>query len=329
MKSGLVSRGVSFGSAMVASGTLNNFGEGYPNHKLLKAVLGGRFDFAGATLVSKTATLAPRTGNMPLDEDFQPTEMFPKCIYLNPLKGIAVNAVSLSNPGIKALLNQRKWQNMERNHWISFMAADGNTLQLRLDETEGFAQILRKYKHDFKARFGVQQNISCPNTDYDPAELAHEALEHGYILRKVLGDVPIDLKINAMTSIEAVRKIESNNVFDSLTCSNTIPWGKMPERISWKELFGSDVSPLRKRGLQQDGGLSGWPLLPIVETWIREARSAGIRMSITAGGGILKPDDVDCLYHAGANAIALGSVSFLKPWNVQPIIQRAQKLFGR
>ncbi|KKP89937.1 MAG: Dihydroorotate dehydrogenase [Candidatus Moranbacteria bacterium GW2011_GWC2_37_73] len=329
MKSGLVSRGISFGPVMVASGALNNFGEGYPSHNFIKMLMRGRFDFTGATLVSKTATLASRIGNLPLDEDYQPTEMFPKCIYVNPFKGIAVNAVSLSNPGIKTLLNQRRWQNLDQNHWISFMAADGNTLQLRLDETEGFAQILKKHKWDFKAIFGVQLNISCPNTDHDPSELAREALEQGRILRTILGDVPLDLKINAMTPIVAVKEIERNNIFDSLTCSNTIPWGKMPEQIDWRKLFGSDVSPLRKRGFQQDGGLSGWPLLPIVESWVKEARSAGIKMPITAGGGILYPDDVDRLYHADVNAIAIGSVSFLKPWNVQPIIQRAQKLFGR
>jgi dihydroorotate dehydrogenase (NAD+) catalytic subunit len=324
---GLVLRGVDFGPVSVASGTLNNFGEGWPYHRYLKKIFPSKFDFTGATLVSKTATLASRKGNMPLDDEFQPTERFPRCIYGNPLKGIAVNAVGLSNPGINALLKTREWQNSTEVKFISFMAADGLTLVQRLDETSGFAKHMQKYAKNFKARFGIQLNISCPNTDHDPKVLSHEALEHGYILRSMLGDIPLDLKINAMTPIAAISEIQRENVFDSLTCSNTIPWGKMPEHINWKKLFGSEISPLRKRGLQQDGGLSGWPLLTIVETWIEEARSAGISIPITAGGGILCADDVDRMYYAGANAIAIGSAAFLRPWNVQPIIQRAHHIF--
>ena len=329
IKSGLVSRGVCFGPVSVASGTLNNFGEGWPYHKQLKRLFPNRFDFSGATLISKTATTAKREGNMLLDSKFQPIERFPKCIYANPIKAIALNAVSLSNPGIKILLETGIWQSSTEPKFISFMAADGKTLQERLNETENFANQLKSHEGSFAARYGVQKNISCPNTDHNPAIFVAEALEHGFILRSILGDVPLDLKINAMTPIRAVKEIEDCRIYDSLTCSNTIPWGKMPEWINWEKLFGSNISPLRKRGLEQDGGLSGWPLLLIVESWIKEARAYGIRMPITAGGGILYPENVDMMFRAGASAISISSVSFLRPWNVQPIIMRAHQLFGR
>jgi dihydroorotate dehydrogenase len=132
-----------------------------------------------------------------------------------------------------------------------------------------------------------------------------------------------------MTPIKAVKLIQESGVFDSITCSNTIPWGEMPEKIHWRWISPSGISPLKKRGFKQDGGLSGKWLLPIVETWIKEARADGITMPITGGGGILCPDDVDRMFFAGVNAIAIGSVAFLRWWNVKPCIDRAYRLAER
>lgn len=331
----LVLRGVDFGPVSVASGTLNNFGEGWPYHENLKKFCPG-FDFSGATLVSKTGTLAARNGNMPLDKGFQPLESRPKCIYVNPLKQLAVNAVGLSNPGMKVLLETGHWQKLQDEFMISFMAANGANEQERLDETEGFARLLLQFRPHikFQSKFGIQVNISCPNTDHDPRKLASEAIGMGKIFRAILGDIPLDLKINALTPIKAIKLIQSENVFDALTCSNTIPWGMLPNLINWKRISSDGVSPLRKRGLNQDGGLSGAPLLPVVERLIREARADGVTMPITGGGGVTCADDVDRLSLAGlslagGDAIAIGSVAFLRPWNVKSIIQRAYKLSQR
>jgi len=326
---GLVLRGLRFNPIFGASGTLGNFNEGYAYHAYLKKLFPESFDLTGATFVSKTTTDAPREGNMPLDEHFQPREFLPKCIYANPFKGIALNTVGLSNPGINALLATEKWQRMTQPFFISFAPADGKNLQERLEETIAFANLIKKNEKFFKAKFGIQINISCPNMNHDLALFIKEATELGYVLRSILGEIPIDLKINAMTKLQAIKAIQKERAYDSITCSNTIPFGEMPEWINWKKLFGSDVSPLIKRGFKQPGGLSGKPLLPIVERWIKEARDGGIKIPLIAGGGILCPDDVILLKNAGASAIAIGSAAFLRPWNVQAIIQQANSISWR
>jgi dihydroorotate dehydrogenase len=328
-------RGVNFGPVSAASGALNN-GEGYRYHNRIKKLpgrLSSGFDFARATPVMKTGTLDPNAGNMPLDDQFQPKELFPRCIYVNHLLQIALNAVSLSNPGMNALLEAGRWQAQLNPFWISFMPNRGTPeqVQLRLDETESFARLLLHFclTTKFKSRFGVQLNVSCPNTKHDPFKMANEAIGLGRVLRSILGDIPLDLKINAMTPIKAVKLIQESGVFDSITCSNTIQWGMLPEKIHWRWISPSGVSPLIKRGFKQPGGLSGKWLLPINETWIKEARADGVTLPITACGGILCPDDVDRMEYAGADAIALGSIFFLRWWNVKPCIDRAYQLAER
>jgi dihydroorotate dehydrogenase len=320
---GLKLRGVDFGSALIASGALNFFGNGYPFHRLFKLLFPNGFDFSGGTFVAKTTTLGPRPGNMPLKTNLQPREILPRCIVVNFRRGIVLNAVGLSGPGVIALLQSGRWQRRRKPFFISFMSV-GQSKETRLDEIAVFAVLLEKELHNFQTNFGLQINISCPNTNHNPAELAEEATEYLKIVRSL--GIPIDLKINVMTPIETVRLICQKDLMDSLTISNTIPWGQIPKEINWMELFGTDKSPLAQFG---GGGLSGVPLLPIVGKWVDEARRAGIDIPIIAGGGILAPDDVDYLFDCGASAIALGSVAILRPWRVRAIIDRANEITGR
>lgn len=328
---GLMLKGIDFGRVFVASGTLNFFGEGWPYHRYYKLIPG--FDFTGATFVAKTTTLAARAGNMPLNAKLQPAELFPRCIRVNFLKRVVLNAVGLSGPGAVALLEKRLWQNRTEPFFISFMAV-GATKADRLKEAWLFVNLLETYLPFFEADVGLQINVSCPNTDHDPTELAREAIEYLKIASKL--GIPLDLKINALTPVEAVRLIEQEKLMDSLTVSNTIPWGKQAGysqvgfchghpsiKIDWPSFFGSEVSPLADLG---GGGLSGAPLLRIVGEWLARARDRGITVPIITGGGILAPDDVNYLMDLGASAIAIGSVAILKPWNVKPIIERAKQI---
>ncbi len=322
---GLILRGVDFGPVLVASGTLNFFGEGWPYHRYYNLLPG--FDFSGATFVAKTTTLGQRAGNMPLDHHLQPKEFRPSCIKVNFRKRAVLNAVGLSGPGARALFETGRWQARTRPFFISFMAVRPERSD-RLKETAAFVSMFKEFLPGFKTKVGLQINISCPNTDHDPAELAHEAVEYLEIASQL--GVPLDLKINALTPIEAVLLIERKKLMDSLTVSNTIPWGKQVDfvdddprfRINWQRIFGSEISPLHELG---GGGLSGEPLLPIVAEWVHEARAMGISIPIVAGGGVLKPEDARHLFCSGASAIAIGSVAILRPWRVKSIIDYANK----
>ena len=320
-------KNIDFGPVFVASGTLNFFGEGWPYHRLYKRLFGKRFDFAGSTFISKTTTFLGRKGNMPLDNKLQPKEIFPDCIRVYFWKGLVLNSVSLSGPGAVELLRRRKWQSRTRPFIISFMSL-GETLEEKLKEADRFADLLESYKSEFKAPFGVQVNESCSNI----IGRSTESMINNWmavLLKFQPLDIPVDFKIGVADAIVAgidfIKEIEASGLCDCLTCSNTIPWGKIPNQINWKKLFGSNVSPLKHLG---GGGLSGKPLKPIVLNWLKEVRQAGINMPIKAGGGILNSKDAIDFINVGASALEIGCVSILRPWNVQDIIQTVNN-YGR
>ena len=313
-------RGIDFGSVFVASGALNFFGEGWKHHKIFKMLFG--FNFSGATFVSKTTTLDYKKGNMKLDANLQPCALLPDCVRVYPTKNVVLNSVGLSGPGAQRLFSRGLWQKRTEPFLISFMAI-GATKDERVKEAEKFAEIFARELPNFSAKVGLELNISCPNASHDPSALVGDAIDQ---LRAFVSlGIPVDLKVNVLTPLDATIQIANSGMCDAITVSNTIPWGQLPEKINWQGIFGSIESPLKHLG---GGGLSGYPLLPIVAEWIFEARKAGVTIPIIGGGGILKKSDADLLRQSGANAIMVGSVAILRPWRVQGIVKRVKQIYG-
>jgi len=297
---------------------LNFLGDGWKYHKIFRRIFPRGFDFSGATFISKTTTLNYRRGNLDLNLDLQPNSWVSDCIRIYPKKGVILNATGLSGPGAKYLFAQNSWQKRTEPFLISFMAV-GESKAERIKETQEFAELFsRNISKSSYAGAGIELNISCVNTQHRLTELFEEATDQLEAFSEL--EVPVVLKINALALIEAVKRISDSGLCDAIAVSNTIPWGELPDKIDWEGIFGTSESPLAHLG---GGGLSGYPLLPIVSNWIAEARKRGINSPIIAGGGILKKKDVDFLYRQGASAISIGSVALLRPWRVQGIIQRA------
>ncbi|MGC9610846.1 MAG: hypothetical protein ABSE68_01340 [Minisyncoccia bacterium] len=304
-------RGIKFGSVWNASGAQGFFGEGYWFHRVAKP-FGLNFD--GATFVAKTTTLNPRTGNMSLREDFSPKELFPKCIIVKPLKGVALNSVGLSGPGALKLFQTGLWQKRMKPFLISFMSV-AKDAQTRIKELRQFISIFKHYLPSFQAPVGLQINYSCPNIGIDTEELVNEVAD-GLDAASYLG-IPLIPKFNVLLPIEFAVGFSKHHACDAICVSNTILWGQLPELIDWEGLFGTKESPLAHLG---GGGLSGKPLLPLLIDWIKRARKAGLKKSINAGGGILSRKDAKMVLDAGADSIFLGSISFLRPWRIAEII---------
>ena len=321
----MIVRDIDFGSVLDASGVRGFFGDGYWFHKIFGV------DFSGSTFVSKTTTLEPRRGNMPVDENGDPLELYPHCIVAKPLKGVALNAVGLSGPGAEALLKTGRWQKRQEPFFISFMAV-GKTKRERKAEVFEFLRMLNRYRKGFQAPVGLQINYSCPNAGsycnkdemYD-SDFLNEVFVSMADAHGVFGFSAM-AKFNILTSVEFVKELCSYSFCDAVCVSNTIPWGALPDAIDWKGIFGTDESPLAKFG---GGGLSGKPLLPFVADWVRRAREAGITKPINAGGGILSPKDVKLLFDAGADSVFIGSAAILRPWRVENIITFAQEYATR
>ena len=302
-------RDVKFRTVLGASGVQDFFGKGYWFHPYLTPF---GLDFAGSTFVAKTTTFSPRAGNMPLRDDFAPREFLPKCIYVKPWQGIALNAVGLSGPGALALFSTGRWQARKEPFFLSFMSVAA-TAGERLVELKKFVELFASCIQDFCAPVGLQINYSCPNVGMHLDGLLNEVADGLAIAGRL--NIPLMPKFNLLLPPEVARDIGNHPQCDALCVSNTIPYGQMPNRIDWKKLFGS-VSPLVEFG---GGGLSGKPLLPFLLLWLMRVRRAGFTKPINAGGGILSLADARSAL-AFADSISLGSIAFLRPWRVRGII---------
>lgn len=318
----LILRGVEWPLVFNSSGARGFLGEGYWFHDLWRPF---GLDYEGSCFVAKTTTLDPRSGNMPLQENLAPKEFFPKCIVVDHRKAVVLNSVGLSGPGANVLIQQwtRAKGRLKVPWMVSFMSV-ADSEPARLGEALHFFSILASLIQTYgRENIGLQINFSCPNAGLDTSELINEVTQTLNASAK-LGIVTL-IKLNVLALPQLARLLTSHPACDGVIVSNTIPWGKIRDRIDWKGLFGTETSPLSHIG---GGGLSGRPLLAIVGEWVQSARTWGLTKPIIAGGGILSKADAHHLFECGASAIELGSISILRPWRVRGIIRdvRAQAL---
>jgi len=313
---------IDFGPVLDASGARGFFGDGYPYHRTFRSI---GLDFTGSTFVSKTATLTRKTGFLLYHPDgVTPLETHPDCVIVRFRKGIVLNAVGLGNPGINALLAAGRWQELDKPFFISVMPVLGER-EWRLQEFVAMMRAIRARRREFKAPFGLQLNLSCSNVGLEIGQLVDEAVELLSVAAHYLPGVPLMPKFSVETPLEALLPIARSEHCHALCVSNALRWGSMYDRISWRELFGSDESPLKLYG---GGAMSGAPLLPLVTDWVKKARCLGIAKPINAGGGILDFDDARTLFKAGADSVSLGSIAILRCWRVRKTIAAIQKIFG-
>jgi dihydroorotate dehydrogenase len=309
-----------FGPVWGASGVQGFFGEGYRFHRYLGPA---KPDFDGMTFVAKTTTLKYRKGNTPLNEDYEPIELFPESVHVGIsgfLGGYALNAWGLSGPGLQKLLATGRWQHRTAPFMISFMTL-ADSPEEQLAEVVEFSDALRRENVTFAAEVGVQLNVSCPNTDTDTDKLIKEATRFLDVMAVMKR--PVIVKVSADMNPMAVAEIAAHNVCNALCVSNTVKFGKLPDKINWEKLYGK-TSPLAEKG---GGGLSGAPLLPLTVEFVTRLHALGVSKHINAGGGILRPRDAGTMADAGANSIFIGSMAMLRPWWVQQTIRRAHQLF--
>ena len=312
-------RGVPFGEVFCAPGAKGFFGEGYPYHRIAEKL---GMTWKGTTFVSKTITVPPRAGNMPMKPDrLTPREPFiPRSIVIKPLSGHVLNAIGLTGPGAQWALEQKQWQLRLEPFMISFMSV-ASTAEERLRETEEFASLIKAHGDEFRAPFAIQFNRACPNSGHPPTAFYSETVQ----LLDVLGEigVPVVVNFNPTVPGEVMKATAHHEACDALWIANTIPWGD--DRINWEQLFGTTQSPIgaRKLPVGGDGGLSGPACLPHTIERVLEARRLEIDTPIVAGNGIQRRSDVALLRKAGADAIAIGTVAMVRPWRMAAIIEEA------
>lgn len=303
-----------FGPAWDGAGVRGFSREGYWYHPLVPGL-----SFERSTFVAKTVTTYENKGNTPINR-------FPNSIIPYVRKGMVANAVGLSNPGAPAFLNQEHWFSIDKPFFISYMPILPEADPRAETEVATFGKDLHRAlrSNSFASpNVGLQLNISCPNVG---ADLAHITAKATALLHKLSRlNLPIVVKLNLLVSPEAAAAIAQHPACTGLCIANSIPYGELFPEGWWLAHF-PEGSPLQKLGFG-NGGLSGAPLLRVVERWLRRFRELDADTYVNAGGGILHPDDVDILHDAGANSIFVSSAAIVRPWRVRNITARAHKIF--
>lgn len=338
----MILRGIDFGPVHQASGAMNFHGKGWWHHKYLWPL---GLDFRGATFVSKTSTLLPRAGNMPLKKDgLTPKEWFPRCIIVDFKKKAVLNAVSLSGPGLGVLLARRIWQCCDKPMFISLMSLAPTSAE-RLAELTTTFEMVRDYFEEaqltvgYAPLWGLQVNFSCPNGGLDPNDLIAEVVPALERADKILPlQMPVMPKFGPEIHPESVVRISRAPRCDALHFCNTMPFGKHPKwaadvpPIDWKGLYGTDdpkESPMVKRFPGFAGGYSGPELLPFVIAWVSKVRELGVTIPICGGGGISCPEATGHVFDAGADAVSIASLGIYGPFSVRRTIRGAHEYARR
>lgn len=310
-------RGTDYGHIFGASGVEGFFGEGYWFHPLLKPI---GLNFKGMTFVSKTMTAYPNAGDMPLKKNYMPEEFYPRCIWVAPLRGVAINAIGLSNPGAEALFSNGRWKKRTEPFMLSYMPI-AQSFDERIKETERFVRIVRKHLPDFLAPVALQLNISCSNVGLCTEEMNEEAFEHLNILNAL--DIPILPKLNQLATVGMAKELCEHAACDGLVIFNALPYEE--RHLVDLPVGFPKTSPLKEFG---GGAISGKPLFPLTREFVWTARSEGVKKPIMAGGGITCKKDVRHLNEAGASAVFIGTVAMTRSWRVKGIINCANRIFA-
>lgn len=326
----LIVKGEKCGTIFCATGALGFYGEGYPFHSLppwaKASKLLRQMGFSG-----KTMTLEPRrgkkygeAGNMPLKEDgVTPEEFLPRCIYTNFITGEMINAVGLTNWSLEFYLQLGQFKKRKDPYFISVMLMSATAAE-REAELREICRLLKKYLPPGTLVI-LQINFGCPNSGHDLHEFYDEICRL-VELAKSLVDIPVFTNTNALMPTKVL--VEVGRIADGLWIGNTIPFGDptVGGHFHW-ERFGKE-SPLRRRGINADGGLSGPACLPLTIDKVHQLRDSGVHVPIVGGNGIRTTQDVTDLKRAGCNAVFVGSVVVVRPHRVEAIKSHAERIFA-
>lgn len=198
-------------------------------------------------------------------------------------------------------------------------------------------KILIAHENHFASDFGLQINVSCPNTGHDTSSFFSEFKEL-IDIADMLG-LPIMVKFNITTPIDLLMELSENPKLDAICLSNTIPyyWNPDPNFYTkeliqnWKRPFGYK-SPLHQVTKDESnnggGGISGELIRPYILHYIKKLREAGFTKHINGGGGIMQKSHVDDYKKAGADSAFICSVVMVRPLRVKGIINRANEIFS-
>jgi dihydroorotate dehydrogenase (NAD+) catalytic subunit len=242
-------------------------------------------------VTTRTLTVEPRDGHFTTRDDWRLREL-PDLLrrygtVLRPTDAGFVNAFGWCNVGIDAYL--RDYHPRTRDQWTiislgGFSAEEFVTLVERVNAAVPAGEIA-----------AVELNVSCHNVNFDFGTILADVLDQA-VPRSIH---PVLLKLSPDHDYLRNAAQAARAGVAGLTAINTVKALRLDPRTG------------RPLLANRFGGLSGRAIKPIGLRVVAELRDAGITLPIIASGGIRTADDCREYFWAGADAVSLGSATWL------------------
>lgn len=248
----------------------------------------GRADpFAGiGTVVTKTITAAPRTGNPP-----------PR-VWATEFG--ALNSIGLENMGVERFCDEVVPRLVERG--IPFVASIAGT------RPEEFGTLTRRLVVAAAAApcwHGVELNLSCPNVARGGVDFGRDPLTVRACVEAARGETEDRVVLAKLTpnvaSIAELARAAGEGGAHGLTAVNTLVGMDIDLRT------GRTVLPRRR------GGYSGGAILPVALAKVDEiVQETGL--PVVGVGGVRTADDAAKFFAVGASAVQVGTAQMDDPF---------------
>ena len=244
-------------------------------------------------VTTRTLTYEPREGHFSLRADWRLTE-FPAMLrlYAGALRRVDagwINAFGWCNIGIEAYFREYFPRTAHLNRIVSLGGFSANEFSRLVDYVNE-----RAAPGEIAA---VEFNVSCHNVNFPFETILEDVLAQAVPRSRH----PVILKLSPDYDYVVHARLAERYGVAALTAMNTVKALRLDPRTG---------QPLLKN---RYGGLSGRAIKPIGLRVVAELRDAGIRLPIIASAGIRDFDDCREFFWAGADAVSLGSETWLAP----------------
>jgi dihydroorotate dehydrogenase (NAD+) catalytic subunit len=242
-------------------------------------------------VTTRTLTVEPREGHFTTRDDWPLTEL-PGLLrrygtVLRSTDGGFINAFGWCNVGIDAYLRDYFPRTRDQRTIISlggFSAEEFVTLVDRVNAAVPAGEIA-----------AVEFNVSCHNVNFDFSTILQDVLDEAV----PRSNHPVILKLSPDYDYLRNAQQAAKAGVSALTAINTVKALRLDPRTGRPWLAN------------RYGGLSGRAIKPIGLRVVSELRDAGVTLPIIATGGIRTADDCREYFWAGADAVSLGSATWL------------------
>ncbi len=242
-------------------------------------------------IIGKSISLKPRGGN-------------PTPRVVETASGM-LNSIGLQNPGFDAFLRD----------YLPRMRDYGTLLVVNLvgDTVDEYVEMARRLEEveGGEAVDAIELNISCPNCPQGGMEFGIDPKATRLLVERVRAVYrkPILAKLTPnVTDIVSIARAAEDGGADILTLTNTF----VGMAIDWR----------RRQALlpARTGGLSGPAIKPLSLRLVWQV-ARGCKIPVMGIGGIMNANDVMDFLVAGARAVQIGTVQFIRPRAVLEILE--------